>query len=84
MYWKRKALTHTNVYVHAFLYYLTLKSLNLIKDKNALGFSIIIFMPRWGRHKGCWLNFLFQKHTVLSLKTDLMKACFTDVIFFRM
>lgn len=51
------ALTHTNMYVHAFSYYLTLKSVNLIKDKNALGIFIIIFMQRWGRHKGCWLNF---------------------------
>ena len=51
MYWKRKALTHTIVYVHAFFYYLTLKSVNLIKDKNDLGIFIIIFMQRWRRQR---------------------------------
>lgn len=43
MYWKRKALTPTNVNVYVFFYYLTLKSVNLIKDKNALGIYYYIY-----------------------------------------
>ena len=61
----KEKLWLTQMYVHVFFYYLTLKSVNLIKDKNALGIFIIIFMQCWGRHKGYWLNFWLQKHTAL-------------------